>query len=329
MSTEALLADVLREPRADAPRRAFAEALLAGGDPRGELITLQLADGDPRRIDQLVEQHGVAWLGSLRAIAKRAQFHRGFVTRLELLEGIKPTAEHVTDPALATVEELLPGTAHHDVYARFITSPAMTSLRRIAVYNDQLVTALAKSPAPITHVAWHADARESGERWLERMLRVLERRSEITSLSCKLWMVRLVQQSPLFERLTSIMISKRVNESVRQWPLGGRCIPMTIQSTVMEPCVAGPWEWLGAIEVAPQGDDAVVRAWGEWGLHHITGALQHLPSSVRRVEIEGDVRDHARLVSTAALFKLDLAVTRPRPRLGYVRARAIRPARQP
>ncbi len=328
MNLEPLLAEVVRHPDADAARGVYADALLQEGDPRGELIALQLAaHPDHDRIEALVEQHGVEWLGSLRDVTKRAQFRRGFVTRLELLERSRPTVEQLADPALGTVEDLLPGSAHHDLYAKFITSRAMTALRRIDVYNDQLVTALAKTPARITHIACAANASD-GEppAWLVRMLEICDRRPEVTSLTCKLWMLRFVAQSPLFERLTSLAISKRVSESIQSWPVHGRRIPLSVQAMpALEPCIAGPESWLGAVEVVPTENGAVLRAWGDFGLRAISAAMQYVAADVKRIELEGAPEDLERVERLAARFKLELVVKPARPRVGYVRARAIRP----
>src|SRR5262249_1632524 len=75
---EALVREVQDHPDADDARLVLADALLAHGDPHGELIALQLADPrDERqldRIDQLLREYGKRWLGTLREVVFRARF---------------------------------------------------------------------------------------------------------------------------------------------------------------------------------------------------------------------------------------------------------------
>jgi len=97
----ALLAEIIADPRAIAPRLVYADALIEAGDPRGELIQLQCAleglDADNPARDaleapaaDLLALHGPAWTRKLR---ERCALHdnpselgyrRGFVERAEL-----------------------------------------------------------------------------------------------------------------------------------------------------------------------------------------------------------------------------------------------------
>ena len=61
----------------DAPRHVLADALQAEGDPRGELMMLQLMPADPEsaparrvRIRELLAQHYRSWLGWICDIAR-------------------------------------------------------------------------------------------------------------------------------------------------------------------------------------------------------------------------------------------------------------------
>ncbi|MBL8956574.1 MAG: TIGR02996 domain-containing protein, partial [Myxococcaceae bacterium] len=114
-TAEALLADVYAAPDDDAPRRVYADFLLERGDPRGELITLQLArpvGTEPsEREGELLKKHGKAWLGPLATVLSwgksysMTRFERGFVAVADFIENAeKKTALIATDPAWATVE---------------------------------------------------------------------------------------------------------------------------------------------------------------------------------------------------------------------------------
>src|SRR5262245_61633996 len=184
---DTLLAQVYAEPGSDDPRIVLADRLMADGDPRGEMIAKQLA-GDDAGAEPMIQQHGADWLGSLRPFANRAQFRRGFPARLELAEITRPGRIDLdalaADPALGTVEELLIGRAHHDVYGRLIASPAMTALRRIEITDEQVLIALRKSRAHIAHIAYAVPwlrRRHSGDP--DALRDLLKRRFAIASLA--------------------------------------------------------------------------------------------------------------------------------------------------
>jgi hypothetical protein len=71
----------------------LADALLERGDPRGEFISLQLANTSPQRQRALIKAHGHSWLGVLDDVVdwKKAPpvFERGFVSELSVLD-VKP-----------------------------------------------------------------------------------------------------------------------------------------------------------------------------------------------------------------------------------------------
>lgn len=85
----ALHAAVLAAPDDDAPRLVFADWLLERGDPRGELITTQIAlanrPGDAElvvRERELMKAHRELWLAPLKTM--HAQFRRGFVEEISI-----------------------------------------------------------------------------------------------------------------------------------------------------------------------------------------------------------------------------------------------------
>nr|HEX4316534.1 TIGR02996 domain-containing protein [Kofleriaceae bacterium] len=80
----ALFAAVDAAPDDDAPRRVLADALLELGDPRGELIALQLAPVlDDARIRALLDAHRAEWAGKLDLIGD-VVFERGFPARVTI-----------------------------------------------------------------------------------------------------------------------------------------------------------------------------------------------------------------------------------------------------
>ncbi len=100
------MAEVWAAPLEDGPREVFADWLLERGDPRGELITLQLArargtaapEGIKRERALLAEHHR-AWMGELEpVVSKNAYlFERGFLARAEV-----PWRKLAAMPALMT-----------------------------------------------------------------------------------------------------------------------------------------------------------------------------------------------------------------------------------
>jgi uncharacterized protein (TIGR02996 family) len=96
-------------------REVFADWLIERGDPRGELITLQLArargtasEAGVKRERALLVEHTRAWLGALDPVISKSRcyFEGGFVTRCEVVWrrlGAQP--ELWKHPAWATVRE--------------------------------------------------------------------------------------------------------------------------------------------------------------------------------------------------------------------------------
>jgi uncharacterized protein (TIGR02996 family) len=327
-----LFAAVYAEPDSDDPRIVLADYLMGEGDPRGDFIAKQLA-GDHAAADQLLATHGPAWLGSLRPFTNRVQFQRGFPTRLELAEIERPghidLAGLVADPALGTIEDLLIGGAHHDVYGALIASSMMTALRRIEVTHPQVLIALRKSRAKITHIAHAVRLRLAyvyDPESLRGLLEVCARRPDVTSLALDERLLDDVIASPLFPRLTAVTLAMRGDVDRVQQQLPRELAATLVYLPVLEPCIAGPHSTLGAIEVDRGGGRLVLRAWGEYGHRQIPPRLQLLPNETR-VEIYGTPPESDWLERAARLFKLDLAMLPERPRHGYVGAREIHPKR--
>jgi uncharacterized protein (TIGR02996 family) len=88
----ALLAEVLAHPEDDGVRLIYADHLISTGDPRGELIAVQvkLATTPPRQRKQLVARetallraHRRTWTKEASQVAKRWEIRRGFVAKVE------------------------------------------------------------------------------------------------------------------------------------------------------------------------------------------------------------------------------------------------------
>ena len=324
---------VFAAPDDDSIRAVLGDALLARGDPRGELIALQLQPRDPRRdarIDQLVELHGVAWLGPLRELANRAQFARGCVARLELHEGLKANRqlEHqLAEPSLATVEELVAGRAQQNVYAKVVMAPALTALRRIDVFDPETMIALRKTPARIEHVGIEAaDRRRYGLRaridasLLDHTLDACMRHP-VHSIGFTRVAIDRVLAHSMVSRLDAITIASRLAPAISLVHQLPDSLAITIApSPLLSPCIAGPLITLGSARLAREGPHVTLRGWGQWFVDElVAGGLE----GVHRIELAASPSAAERV--RQAIGGVELVVTPELPRLGYVRALSIRP----
>ncbi|MEO8699630.1 MAG: hypothetical protein ABI867_06280 [Kofleriaceae bacterium] len=108
----ALYDEIAANPADLEARAVLADALQLSGDPRGELIALQLADpGDPRsarRAATLLAAHGDAWTGPLPGIDRGSRrFERGFLVAARSDASTERLARSIDRPEWATVEELI------------------------------------------------------------------------------------------------------------------------------------------------------------------------------------------------------------------------------
>jgi uncharacterized protein (TIGR02996 family) len=79
-----LLADVIAAPDDDAPRLVYADALISRGDPRGELIRLQIDGvGEP---EGLLAAHEESWLAPIRRHLQGWKWKRGFLDEVRVRE---------------------------------------------------------------------------------------------------------------------------------------------------------------------------------------------------------------------------------------------------
>jgi uncharacterized protein (TIGR02996 family) len=328
--------EVVASPSDDGVRAVLADLLQAAGDPRGELISLQLLSAEDAaaidrqdRIQQLVRGHAGDWLGPLRNIALAARFDRGFLGALELdakWPADSPRWERpLANRTLLTVTELpqpvwstLPG-ARGAVYARFVTSPAMAALRRIDVFDLGSAGGLETCAAPLTHVSCTLRPAEA-ERALiaERILPACGRRATITSLALYVDAFPMLEAHRWFERLTTITVACEARRGLALWPrVPPHAALVVVPSPGIEPCTAAfPWDY--RIEIAREAGALIARIAGEWVLQPLL-TLAALPREVSRIEIEHTSALMARRVSEAvARPGVEIIVRAPR-RAGNLR----------
>jgi uncharacterized protein (TIGR02996 family) len=142
----ALLAMVYAHPADDGPRLACADWLQQRGDPRGELMALQLGP-EPRnawaRCRELVAQYGARWLGPIARSAQNPEFARGFLDRCTLYER-EPCPTSVMWSTVTSVDGFIPAT---DEYPMPILRSA-TDLRPAAVIHLDALAA----PPPLVEI---------------------------------------------------------------------------------------------------------------------------------------------------------------------------------
>lgn len=141
----------LYEPIWEAPhelarRQVLADVLLERGDPRGEFISLQLANASQKRQRALINVHGHAWLGALDDVADwrgdPPRFENGFVSELSL-RPVKPGQFNLIRdaPEWSTVR------AVHRGLQRF--SKSMTSLEHAGYVRLDAIKAAAREKVPL------------------------------------------------------------------------------------------------------------------------------------------------------------------------------------
>ncbi|HEU0036756.1 MAG TPA: hypothetical protein VFQ53_39365 [Kofleriaceae bacterium] len=318
----ALWQEALARPDDDGVRGVLADLLQARGDPRGELIALQLLTAeDPEararqaRIQALLVRHAHEWLGPVREIVNAARFDRGFLQAIQLetewFPGHARLEAALGDRVLRTVEDVLPGRAYGELYAHVIASPELRALRRIEVFEDHSMRAFAATEHPIVHVACRIEASHRGQ--LEsRFYPACRRKDSLISLAVSAPLFDQIERQPWFERLRSILVSCGVRRGLALWPRIPATTTLTIASSdALDPCsIAFPWDY--RITLARRADGVVARISGEWLLHSL-GALDALPRDVTRIEIEHTSDVMAQRVHDAvARHGLEVVVQAPR-----------------
>ena len=215
---KALLDAVYAAPDDDGARAVLADCLQSAGDPRGELIAIQLAEAEghaspeaTKRADALVKEHKREWLGPFVRVCSRATFRRGFISEL-VFEGTwkaskKAWAELAKDPRLATVESI-GGKVTPDIFALFFASDAMRSLRTVDVDADPIVEALAarrpKSLRELRSPSWKR--KDHVKQFTQRVLPLLDTLPWVRAVGCTEETFDALRSHGAFARLTSVEV---------------------------------------------------------------------------------------------------------------------------
>jgi hypothetical protein len=131
-----LFQQVYANPDDDHVRQVLSDALVLIGDPRGELIQLQLqpsADLE-RRAMQLIQRHGLTWLGGLRGAVVPLAYERGFLASCMLTTITRAAREERHRAHDRAVRDALARVRLHPVMRaapsrRRVAEPALTSRR--------------------------------------------------------------------------------------------------------------------------------------------------------------------------------------------------------
>lgn len=255
-----LESDVYANPDDDVPRAVLADLLQSRGDPRGELISLQLAGAGDARVEELVRDHGRMWLGPLHEIAAGAEMQRGFLTRLELAAGSAESWERAIDhPLLGTVEDLIPGECSGPRYAELISCSTMRALRRIEVFDLAVVGGMERMTGELVHVACPPIYVANRNAW-DEVLPACARFAGLRSVACLLSSVPEVMRA-LGERLTSLTVVGEVGAALALWRNLRRPIDL-----VIAPHARLPKGHEGSISARREDGRVIVRVEGAWAM---------------------------------------------------------------
>ncbi|MDQ3366383.1 MAG: TIGR02996 domain-containing protein, partial [Myxococcota bacterium] len=205
---EKLLAAVHATPHDDGPRAVFADVLLEAGDPRGELIVLQLqrhhGEGTPgtaRREHKLLKQLGSACYDGLDLDGANAiVVERGFPISATLA-----VSGELRSPAWATIEALTLSDG-----AVFGGSPHLRALRRL--YNlasrDLLGGELPSYDLELLAVAGYDHGLGVPTRYAPRTLGLAQPRDLGAMLAC----IRELGRLPIGRRVETVRLGHGIRE---------------------------------------------------------------------------------------------------------------------
>lgn len=214
-----LLENVILNPKDDAARLVYADALTERGNPLGEFIALQV-EGSPKslkRSNALLKKHSASWFGPLSLVLKQPHFDRGFLVEAELAQNAAAVpevwAEAARHPRLATVRRLHKGRGSTEHLYAFYAGGALRSLERIEVPTTEGLSAISTFKRTIRELVL-SDRFGPG-----RVVDVAKIDAPIEALTFTMkdddrirW-VHALQTTGLLQRL------KRLQVNARSWPL--------------------------------------------------------------------------------------------------------------
>jgi uncharacterized protein (TIGR02996 family) len=344
----ALWQAVHARPDDDGALAVLADALQGIGDPRGELLALQLAAGDggddAARVERrrvLLASCGAAWLGGLAPITGSASFERGVLRRWQLDHEILASDRRwhglVEDPGLATVTDLV-GTAYNrdgysEMYARFVASPAMCSLARIDVHDRRSIDALGHAAPSLRHVAVAASSSyppdPGSSLRLGELIDALGARPGVTSIAITESMFDRFAAAPWFPRLSALTlgVGSQMRRGLTRWGALPPGMQLTLVPDARVPPCAWSFPWDFGVTLRREDRGAVARISGEWLLLPLD-VLTALPDDVVRVEVDhGDAGMAERIREALARPAVEI-VHRPEPRRAVVFVPAERDVRR-
>jgi len=302
----ALWQAVQAQPDDDGALVVLADALQGIGDPRGELIALQLAAGDGgddaarmerRRV--LIASCGAAWLGPLAPITGAASFERGVLRRWQLHYDFSASDRRwhalVEDPGLATIADLvttsLGADGYGEVYARFVASPAMRSLARVDVHDRRGIEALGLAPPSLRHVACGFPTGHPSDRGnnmlVGPLIDAIGDRPGVTSIAIAESLFDRFAEATWFRRLSSLTlgVGSQIRRGLTRWAALPPGVQLTLVPDARGPACMTRFPWDFGFTRERRGGATVARLSGEWLLLPLD-VLTALPHDVARVEVD-------------------------------------------
>lgn len=287
---------VQANPDDDGPLHVLADALQGVGDPRGELLALQLGTGGDHparlaRLRMLIASCGAAWLGDLAPVTAAASFERGVLRRLQLSRvrhASHPSWSTLAgSPALATVTDLVGTDVDSEVYARFVTSPAMRSLARIDVFDRKSLAALKHAPPSLAHVACFEVPGDVRSPLLGPAISALRRQTNVTSVAIAEAAFHQLADARWFRRLSAVTlgVGTHIRRGLTHWAALSPSMTLTLVPDARLPACTSSFPWDFGITLAREGRTTTARIGGEWLLLPLD-VLTALPPDVARVEVD-------------------------------------------
>lgn len=224
---KALWANVFADPDDDARLAVLSDALQEEGDPRGELIALQLrehrgeaSDDDVKQAQELVKAHGKKWLGKIHPIVYRAEMRRGLLAKVDLAGSwaTNKIESYLEADELRTVAEIEAGQANGRLHALVLASPLVhRTIRRLSVWSKEVFALFPKAEFPnlraIETHQLHDDPK--GDRFRE-LLPWIEAHPTIRELGCRLAFVKFCSPA-LLSRLRALVTGDDLPKALAFW----------------------------------------------------------------------------------------------------------------